>query len=69
METTLNANSYRLAREKVLEVTGSECDDWQFSADPVCGMGDEFFFTHKTDENRFVYVCVEDGIVTSVETN
>lgn len=61
--------SYRLARSRLTEVTGLSADDWRCSTDPVTGMGEEFFFMHKDDENRFVYICIEDGAVTSTETN
>ena len=64
-----NPESLRLARERLVEVTGTKVDDWRCSTEPVTGMGDEFFFMYKTDEFRFVYICVEDGVVTATETN
>jgi hypothetical protein len=63
------AESCRLARTRLVEVTGTSADDWRCSTDPVTGMGEEFFFMHKDDENRFVYVCIEDRRVTATETN
>lgn len=57
------------ARERVAEVTGEPYTAFRCSTDPVTGMGEEFFFMHMEDEFRFVYICIEDGIITSVETN
>jgi hypothetical protein len=62
-------NSRDLANAKLTEVTGTDPNDWNVSDAPVSGIGDEFFFTLKTNENRFVYICVENGTVTSTETN
>lgn len=63
------AESWKLARNELVRVTNTIPDDWNCSTDPVTGTGEEFFFMHKTNENRFVYVCIEDGIVTATESN
>lgn len=62
-------DSLRQARAKLTEVTGTPDTEWRCSTDPVTGFGEEFFFMHKADEFRFVYMCIEDGVITSVETN
>lgn len=64
-----NPESMRLAIERLVEVTGTSNLDWRCSTEPVTGMGEEFFFMYKYDEFRFVYICVEDGVVTATETN
>lgn len=59
----------RLAASKVLALSGLPRECWNVSTDPVCGLGEEYFFTLKADPNRFFYVCVEDGVITACETN
>lgn len=62
-------DSLRKARERLAQVTRTPFTEWRCCTDPVTGIGEEFFFMHLTDEFRFVYVCIEDGIITATETN
>lgn len=61
--------SRQVAAAKVLEVTGKPETEWTRSMAEVCGIGDEYFYTLRADPNVFVYLCIEDGVVTSCETN
>jgi hypothetical protein len=61
--------SLTLARDRLIAITGTYPDEWRLSTDPLTGIGEEFFFMYKTNPDRFVYICVEDGIVTTTETN
>ena len=60
--------SRQIAAAEVLRVTGFLPTAWDCSMAEVCGIGDEYFFTLKSDSNRFVYLCIEDGVITSCET-
>lgn len=64
-----SSNAVALANARLVKVTGTPESDWDCCFDSVCGMGEEFFFTHKTNEFRFIYMCIEDGVITSVEGN
>ena len=66
---TPKVESLYMARARLTEVTGTHDSEWRCSTDPVCGIGEEFFFVHKQDDDRFVYICIEDGVITSVECN
>lgn len=59
----------RLAAAKLAECSGIAPDLWNRSCDVVCGIGDEYFYTLKTDPNQFVYMCLEDGQITSYENS
>lgn len=61
--------SRQIAYAEVLRVSGIPASDWDCSMAVVCGIGDEYFFTLKTEPNRFVYICIEDGVITSCETS
>lgn len=61
--------SRAIASAKLLSVTGKPESEWNRSMAEVCGIGDEYFYTLKTDPNVFVYLCVEGDRVTSCETN
>ena len=63
------ARACRLAQIELSRVTKTNPNEWLCSTDPVTGTGDEFFFRYRDEPSRFVYVCVEDGRVSSTETN